>query len=346
MTPSSNDTSFLNLPANILDDLMPMHLWMGATGHILHVGRALRRITDQSRVEGQLLFEVLEFRRPRELCSIEEVLNLNSVQIKVVLRDVPGLSLKGVATALPSGSGAFLNLSFGISVQEAVRRFKLDIGDFAASDLAVEMLYLIEANAAVMAESRSLNEKLQQAKREAERRALTDTLTGLNNRRAMDAALEDLVAAPGRVGFGVMHLDLDHFKAVNDTLGHAAGDAVLLKVADVLRTETRGDDVVCRVGGDEFVLLIRDCDDKGLLGRIAERIIGKLEEPIDFEGETARISASIGITLSSFYDPPEVDKLLSDADEATYVSKRSGRAQHSFVPGPGGELSSDLLLAP
>ncbi len=331
MTRATEKARVLGLSARTLDDLMPMHVWIGPTGHILHAGRTLKRVVAQTRIEGRLLFDVLEFRRPRKLGNLDQVLRLNATQIKVSLRDVPDLSLKGVVIALPAGTGAFLNLSFGISVQEAVRRFELDMGDFAVSDLAVEMLYLIEANAAVMAELRTLNSKLQDAKRDAERRALTDTLTGLNNRRAMEAALNDLVAAPGAVGFGVMHIDLDYFKSVNDTLGHAAGDAVLMNVAEVLRAETRAGDVVCRVGGDEFILLFRDCDDKVLLSRIAERIIAKLEEPVAFEGKLARISASVGITLSSFYDLPVVDKILSDADEATYASKHGGRAQHSFA---------------
>lgn len=331
MTPDKVSARVLGLSARTLDDLMPLHLWIGPTGHILHAGRTLKRLTGETPIEGRLLFEILEFRRPRKLRNLDQLLRLNSTQVKVAPRDTPDLSLKGVVIALPAGTGAFLNLSFGISVQEAVRRFKLDIGDFAASDLAVEMLYLIEANAAVMAESRSLNRKLQEAKRDADRRALTDTLTGLNNRRAMDTELEHLVSTPGPQGFGLMHVDLDHFKAVNDTLGHAAGDAVLIKVAEVLNAETRAQDVVCRVGGDEFVLLLRDCDDRDLLSRIAERIITRLEEPILFEGEEARISASIGITMSSFYAMPEIDKILSDADEATYASKHGGRAQHTFV---------------
>ncbi|WP_425091910.1 diguanylate cyclase domain-containing protein [Tropicimonas sp. S265A] len=335
MSAKAENTRVLGLSARTLDALMPMHLWVGPSGHLLHAGRTLKKVLGAENVDGKLLFDVLQFKRPRKLKSLDQVLRLNTTRVQATLKDIDGVSLRGVVVALPGGAGAFINLSFGISVHDAVRRFKLDISDFAAADLAVEMLYLIEANAAVMAESQSLNLKLQASKRDAEQRALTDTLTGLNNRRAMDVALEQMVAQPGPQGFGLMHVDLDYFKSVNDTLGHAAGDHVLLRVADVLQSETRSQDVVCRVGGDEFVLLLRDCNDKALLARIAERIIARLEEPIMFEGQVARISASIGITLSSFYDAPEGDKILSDADEATYASKHGGRAQHTFfVPDP------------
>lgn len=333
MTVPADRARILGLSARTLDSLMPMHLWIGPSGHVLHVGHCLKKLLGAVPLEGRALFDVLRFRRPRSLRSLDQLLRLNAAEIRVELADIDGLVLKGVVVALPAGTGAFLNLSFGLSVQDAVRRFKLDTGDFAATDLAVEMLFLIEANAAVMAESVSLNAKLQHAKREAEAQALTDGLTGLLNRRAMDQALAGLAAKPGARGFGVMHIDLDHFKTVNDTLGHAAGDHVLLRVADVLRTETRTDDMVCRVGGDEFVVLLRDCDDAARLSTVARRIIARLEEPIDCGGEIARISGSIGVTLSCLYDRLAPDQLLSDADEATYASKRAGRGRHTvFTP--------------
>src|SRR5690606_16624789 len=117
-----------------------------------------------------------------------------------------------------------IDLSFGIAVIEAVRRHDLTATDFAATDLAVEMLYLAEARAAVMRAALSLNDRLRAARREAEALAMRDTLTGLGNRRALDEALQRLIAR--REPFGLMHLHLDYFKDVNDTLGHAAGDAV------------------------------------------------------------------------------------------------------------------------
>lgn len=143
--------------------------------------------------------------------------------------------------------GAFLNLSFGIGVAEAVRRHALTVEDFAATDLTVEMLYLVEAKTAVMDELRNLNRRLQGAKVAAEEQALTDQLTGLRNRRALDLQMKALI----RLGasFGLMHIDLDFFKQVNDTLGHAAGDHVLREVARVLTQETRATDMAARVGG-------------------------------------------------------------------------------------------------
>jgi diguanylate cyclase (GGDEF)-like protein len=130
-----------------------------------------------------------------------------------------------------------------------------------------------------------------------------------------------------KVPFGLMHIDLDYFKAVNDTLGHAAGDFVLQVVAKVLLSQTRVGDTVARVGGDEFVVVFKDLTDPDKLFNIAKRVVEKLTEPSDFQGQVCRVSASIGITISTDYAQPSADKMLSDADEALYASKNAGRGQ-------------------
>jgi diguanylate cyclase (GGDEF)-like protein len=170
--------------------------------------------------------------------------------------------------------------------------------------------------------------RLQGAKIAAEEQAFTDTLTGLKNRRAMDHVLGRLIAT--NKSFALMHLDLDFFKAVNDTMGHAAGDHVLQHIAQIMVEEVRKDDTVARVGGDEFVLIFQNIGKRETLSRIASRLIEKMEKPIPFGGQDCKVSASIGIVLSSDYDAPTAAELLTDADEALYASKRRGRACFSF----------------
>lgn len=149
-------------------------------------------------------------------------------------------------------------------------------------------------------------------------------MTGLKNRRAMDHVLSRFIAAGE--AFGLMQVDLDFFKAVNDTMGHAAGDHVLQQVAKILVEETRSDDLVARIGGDEFVLLFHRLTDIDKLNDIARRIIDRMEVPILFNGAKCRISASIGTTISDYYPTPDVEQMLSDADLALYASKNKGRA--------------------
>ncbi|GFE65428.1 GGDEF domain-containing protein [Litoreibacter roseus] len=338
-------SDLIDISTEALDLLMPLHLRVSETGVIAGAGPTFLKLctgldiagltgaTDGSReallaaLQNLRFLDLFEVKRPRNIRTFAKLHAQGACRIRLLFRSGPGYTMKGLFTPLSDGAGGLINLSLGISVGDAVARFQLSSADFAPSDPTVDMLYLIEANAAAMTESKRLNQRLHGAKAEAEEKAHSDTLTGLKNRRAMDGLLTRL--ARMHTPFGLMHMDLDYFKQVNDTLGHAAGDFVLQEVASVLSSEIRADDMVARVGGDEFVMIFNNCVDLDVLGRIASRIIERLEEPMEFEGETCRISASIGTTLSSFYDVPKIDQMLSDADRALYHSKNRGRAQHT-----------------
>jgi diguanylate cyclase (GGDEF)-like protein len=312
---------------DMLDVLCPMHVVFDRSGAILHAGPTVRKIAPEALV-GQQFLDVFEIKRPQEIRSVEALAARTGVRLNLRLRSAPSRQLQGVVTPGPEQGQMVVNLSFGISIVDAVRELDLTATDFAPTDLTVEMLYLVEAKSAAMEASRQLNERLQTARIEAEKQALTDTLTGLKNRRGMDQELA--AALHSGAPFALMHADLDFFKTVNDTLGHAAGDHVLLRVAEIMIGETRAGDVVCRVGGDEFVLLIRGTHDREIIGRIADRIIRRLEEPIPFEDEMCRISASIGCATANAHASPSADALLGDADAALYAAKRAGRGRHLF----------------
>lgn len=340
MTHGTGFGRVIGLGGAALDRLMPMHLWVGPTGHVLRAGPTLRKLVARPMDPPPIFTDWLSFDWPRSVGGLADLLLLDGATLTVSIRDTPGIALRGHVVSLPAGGGGLINLSLGGSLPEAVGRHGLTLTDFAPTELTSELLFLIEVNAMVRAASRDLTDRLQETRAAAERQALTDPLTGLLNRRAMDRVLGNLTASGQERGqdrgadhgtgrFGLMRLDLDHFKAVNDRLGHASGDLVLQKVARILCDETREQDMVARVGGDEFVLILRDCDDLAILNRIAARILERLEQPILIDGQVARVSASIGTTLSSFYDPPQPDRMLSDADDATYRSKDAGRARHT-----------------
>ena len=312
-----------------LGRLMPMYLWITPTGLIRATGPTLAKLCLPGSLIGQRFLDRFQVDKPRALHSMADVHALEGQRIMLSLRDGAGTSLRGQGQALGGGQGWLLNLSFGIYVDEAVRAHRLTNADFAPTDLTVELLYLTEVKAAVMAELAGLNARLQAAQSEAEARALTDALTGLANRRALDAELarECALAARGGPPFALLHLDLDFFKAVNDTLGHAAGDHVLAAAANILRAECRKSDTVARVGGDEFVVILRGESDRDHAARVAARIIAELERPILFEGQPCRISGSIGVVLSAAYAVPEPERMHADADEALYAAKRAGRGK-------------------
>jgi diguanylate cyclase (GGDEF)-like protein len=281
---------------------------------------------------GQSLFSVFGLRRVGAIASMDD-LRARIGQPLALARCDGGAGFRGIAMPQAAGGGLLLNLSFGIGVVDAVRDFALTDADFAPTDLAIELLYVVEAKSAVMGELARLNLGLRGAKSAAEARALTDTLTGLGNRRALDDALSHTVGM-GRP-FALLHLDLDFFKAVNDTRGHAAGDHVLVVVADVLRAATRDGDIVTRVGGDEFVLILPNPPDTAALLRISNRIIAGLQVPIPFEGGTCNISGSIGIARSDDFGAGELAQMQAAADAALYASKHAGRGRATLsVPSP------------
>ncbi len=307
--------------------LMPMSLILSPEGEILRCGPTISKLFADSGLVGRHFFDCFKVRRPCEIDTVVDLLATGGAKLHLVALNDNTTTLKGSAIPVDGGKGVLLDMSFGISVVDAIRAYDLTIGDFAATDLAVEMLYLLEAKSAAMLESRKLNTRLQGAKVAAEEQAFTDTLTGLKNRRAMDHVLSRFVEAGEE--FGLMQVDLDYFKRVNDTLGHAAGDHVLTQVARILSDETRSEDLVARVGGDEFVLIFHRLTKIDTLNDIAARIIRRLEVPIPFNDKECLISASIGTTVSDHYQKPSVDKILGDADLALYASKNRGRAQYT-----------------
>ncbi|WP_425041241.1 diguanylate cyclase domain-containing protein [Primorskyibacter sp. S187A] len=305
-----------------LDVLCPMHVELDATGHIVHAGPTLRKMIADGGV-GRRFLEVFELRRPRSVSSMKDLRTMMGSKLHLRMRDAVSTGLKGVCVPAVQGDRLIVNLSFGISVVDAVRRYKLTSADFAATDLAIEMLYLVEAKSAAMDASRKLNQRLQGAMIAAEEQAFTDTLTGLKNRRALEHILGRFVEYGN--DFTLMQLDLDFFKAVNDTMGHAAGDHVLLQVARILVEETREQDTVARVGGDEFVLVVNGALGAERIADICNRMIQRLEEPIPFGDEMCRISGSLGVATTAQYDDVDIPTMFEDVDIALYASKHAGR---------------------
>ena len=155
-----------------------------------------------------------------------------------------------------------------------------------------------------------------------EHQALHDSLTGLPNRAAFLAAVDRLLADDRRGT--VVLLDLDGFKAVNDTHGHAAGDALLTQVGVRLRTELRPGEVAARLGGDEFALLLERTSDRTVLQSRLDALVDALSAPVELDGASVSVGASVG-TAQAPAQGRSVDRLMRAADEAMYECKRSRR---------------------
>jgi diguanylate cyclase (GGDEF)-like protein/PAS domain S-box-containing protein len=174
---------------------------------------------------------------------------------------------------------------------------------------------------------------------QASQLAMYDPLTGLTNRRHMGQVLESTLQAFAHQNRSctIMLIDLDRFKQVNDTLGHPAGDALLKQVAERLLAIIGDKEKVCRLGGDEFQIILPDSEDRGAIGDLASHIINSLSQPYSIEGARCVIGASVGIAVSP-YDGSTSEEIIRNADLALYSAKGGGRGRFRF-------FTSDFLQA-
>ena len=183
--------------------------------------------------------------------------------------------------------------------------------------------------ARILAEAR--NVELESAHKRIEHIALHDALTGMPNRRYLD----EVLAAHGSSAnatttpIALLHVDLDRFKEINDTLGHAAGDAMLIHASRVLMANVRPGDFVARIGGDEFVVLSLTGVNVARLEELAGRIIEDMRKPVAYDGIECRVGISVGIALQDA-GAPDAKRLLVEADVALYHAKSQGRNRFEF----------------
>ena len=216
----------------------------------------------------------------------------------------------------------------------------------AYSEEQVELLRALAAFIAIALDNsrkhatiQHLNEAILGEKTELERAydriahmANHDNLTQLPNRRLLNELLNDHIplARRQRRKFGVLYLDLDDFKPVNDTFGHAIGDTVLVRVAERLCATVRSSDTVARIGGDEFVIIVRDIEDRGGLETIAHKVLDSLALPISVGDQICTLGASVGASMFP-RDGESCDDLLSAADGAMYRVKQDGKRSVRFA---------------
>jgi diguanylate cyclase (GGDEF)-like protein len=175
-----------------------------------------------------------------------------------------------------------------------------------------------------------------------ERMARTDALTGMANRRMFTERIEQAIAHLRRgTPFALLFLDLDRFKAVNDTLGHTAGDRLLCRVADRIRLCVRETDTAARLGGDEFAVILSPAHDVATIELVANRLLQSIGAPYDIEGRSIVIGVSIGAACAAEGMTP--DAIVASADVAMYAAKEAGRGLLRVFEGRRG---SSLLTDP
>lgn len=194
------------------------------------------------------------------------------------------------------------------------------------------------------------NARLQAANDELQKRAFADALTGLPNRLLFEDRLIHALLRLDRTNhhrvedrLAVLFVDLDGFKPINDSFGHAAGDVILRSAAARLQAEARESDTVARVGGDEFLILLEDVTDVADCVAMANRVLAALSQPFEVSGKKVQITCSIGIVVHP--DHGERGKLVANADAAMYAAKRAGGGCYAlFEPHMGSDASEQLEL--
>jgi diguanylate cyclase (GGDEF)-like protein len=184
-------------------------------------------------------------------------------------------------------------------------------------------------------EVRLLHEETLQHGKILEALALQDALTGLANRRLLldRMAMALAQARRSKTSMAVMYLDLDGFKQINDTLGHKAGDLLLVSVAQRLTAAVREEDTVARLGGDEFVMSLPHISGRADATRMAQKIVEAVSRPYDLDGARARITISIGIGIFP-ENGRDAEALMQAADAALYEAKRAGKNNYQVARTP------------
>ncbi|MEM9045852.1 MAG: diguanylate cyclase [Pseudomonadota bacterium] len=254
-------------------------------------------------------------------------------QQEVTREDLMALMLLLFAGLLPLTIAA---LMLGFRISSAMRDTASRMTQLSAGEFDIEIPFqnrrdeLGEMSRALLHFATAMRE-VSEARDAMRRLSISDPLTQLLNRRGLDEQMSRLLRGNEPISIlTVMHIDLDHFKAINDIFGHDAGDHVLMVVGRRMRQAVRAQDVIARAGGDEFVILLPGLDDLGRLAQIASRLIRNLSQPILHKGNVCQIGASIGIAVGgAYHDGLDPERLLKDADLAVFRSKASGRGRFS-----------------
>lgn len=283
-----------------------------------------------------------------------------AMAILSLYKDIVPVAVAGVTTLLHHLVFNFLQQYeisfFGMPVVVFNYGCGIDIvllhGIFVAAELVV-IAYIIKIQIEYGIELNRSEKEISGLNEELSYTSMHDTLTGLPNRQNLQAKLNLMVANANRnkTKFAVLFLDLDHFKNVNDTLGHEVGDALLKTVAKKLKTIVRTNDIVSRIGGDEFIIVLNDVRDISMLENVIIKILEAFRKEWIIQGHFLRLSVSIGAAIFPD-DSRDINELMKFADIAMYKAKSEGRDQFSFFTGELNrkiheevEIASDMFRA-
>ena len=267
--------------------------------------------------------------RPAQVCPLHKEHCYDLILLDLQMPELNGFQvMKGLKEIEHGGYLPVLALT-------AQPSFKIAALEAGARDFISKPFDLMEVHKRIhnMLEVRLLYKELAQYSKQQQELALHDPLTGLPNRRLLEDRIEHTLqqSARNRGKSAILYLDLDGFKAINDSYGHGYGDDILKMVAARLVGASRKEDTVARIGGDEFVIVLGNLAGKGDAREPAAKLIEVISEPYFINDLTLRLSTSIGIAIYPD-DATSVESLLGAADTALYEAKRAGKNRFCCSP--------------
>jgi diguanylate cyclase (GGDEF)-like protein len=235
----------------------------------------------------------------------------------------------------------YVPLAFALVASVVVQAVRGSVGLFLYVDSTLLVLLVVARQVATLRDNVKLTRRLELSVHDLQLReeqlrhlAFHDPLTGLANRALFHDRVQHAIASQSRVptSIGVLFIDLDGFKSVNDSRGHAVGDALLTAIGGRLQDCARPSDTVARLGGDEFAVLVERLDEPESAHSLAGRIVDLLSEPIDVGGERVSVGASVGVAIRKPGDE-SASEVLREADCAMYAAKVQGKGRYvTFEP--------------
>ncbi|WP_168798072.1 EAL domain-containing protein [Pacificoceanicola onchidii] len=317
----------ISITPEVVERVFPFYVLLCPDGTVQHVGPSLAKVSNQDALIGQPVNEALKVLKPFRLDPDKRLSDAIGQRLVVEAPARQGtlpLKLYGMVVKVTHAGveQLLLALTPGVNARRFVEIHGLKTSDFSPSDGSADILPLLAMQEDMLTDSKRQSEKLRAARDAAEHLANHDVLTERPNRRAL---MKHLTIALSRTPLTVLHIDLDKFKEINDTFGHAAGDVALQHSAKAIQSVIGPEAMCARLGGDEFVgVLLGEWPEKELQ-TLARDVIKQISEPFAFMDETLTIGASIGLARARPDDQLTPDDILHRADLALYEVKRTGR---------------------